>query len=500
MRRPAVRLLLATVALAAGVIAGPVLAQHKGAPATAPAKSAASARGLAVANKPWHGDFDRMLARRMIRIYAPFSRSLYFNDRGTERGLAVEMARDWERHLNRKYAKALGKRPLTVYVAPATRDKLLPHLDAGLADVSIGNLTVTEARREQADFVVGEGGRLTVHEIVVTGPASPEVHELADLSGKRVHVRKSSSYHESLLALNDQLWREGRAPVELVLVPEALEDEDMLDMLDAGLLELIVVDDWKAELWTPVLPRVQARRDLVLRRDATTGWAIRRGSPKLAAEIAEFFASSARTGVAAQRLRTLTRRVRQLRDPTGSAEWKRFADTLAIFERYGGRYDFDPLMLAAQGYQESRLDQSARSHVGAIGVMQVMPATGADMGVGDIHKIEPNIHAGTKYMNLLMSRFFPDANFSPGNRPLFAFASYNCGPGNVAKARRAAAKRGLDPDRWFNNVEVVIAEQIGTETTTYVRNIYKYYVAYRLTLEAHEAAEKARREFVPQRR
>jgi membrane-bound lytic murein transglycosylase MltF len=501
MRLVLVRRLLAAAALAAGMLAGAALAQGHVATSPLPAaKPAGSARALAVANKEWRGDFDRMLARRIVRVYAPFSRSLYFNDRGSERGLAVEMARDWERYLNKKHAKALGKRPLTVYVAPATREKLLPYLDAGLADVSIGNLTITKARLEQADFVAGDSARRTLDEIVVTGPASPEVHDLADLSGKTVHVRQASSYHESLLALNDQFWREGKAPAEIVLVPEALEDEDMLDMLDAGLLQFIVVDDWKAQLWAPVLPRVKVREDLVLRRGGTTGWAIRKGSPKLEAEIADFFANGAAPGIVEHRLRNLSRRVKQLRDPTGSAEWKRFAETLAIFERFGSRYDFDPLMLAAQGWQESRLDQAARSHVGAIGVMQVMPATGADMGVGDIHRIEPNIHAGAKYMDLLMSRFFPDANFSPGNRPLFAFASYNCGPGNVAKARRAAAKRGLDPDKWFNNVEIVIAEQIGTETTTYVRNIYKYYVAYKLTLEAHEAAAKARREFDPQRR
>jgi membrane-bound lytic murein transglycosylase MltF len=191
------------------------------------------------------------------------------------------------------------------------------------------------------------------------------------------------------------------------------------------------------------------------------------------------------------------KRVRELKDPTGSTEWRRFKNTIAIFEKYGQRYDFEPLMLAAQGYQESQLNQQAKSAVGAIGVMQVMPATGAELGVGDIHQVEPNIHAGAKYMDQLMTNYFADANFSPGNRPLFAFASYNCGPGNVARARRTAARRGLDPDKWFNNVEIVVAEQIGTETTTYVRNIYKYYVAYKLTLEAQETAEKARQEMAP---
>jgi membrane-bound lytic murein transglycosylase MltF len=128
-----------------------------------------------------------------------------------------------------------------------------------------------------------------------------------------------------------------------------------------------------------------------------------------------------------------------------------------------------------------------------------MPATGQSMKVGDITRLEENIHAGAKYLDHLMRQYFAGAHFSEGNRPLFAFASYNCGPGNVAKARREAEQRGLDPNRWFNNVEIVIAERIGTETTTYVRNIYKYYVAYRLTVDAQAQAEKARQQVAPAR-
>jgi membrane-bound lytic murein transglycosylase MltF len=244
-----------------------------------------------------------------------------------------------------------------------------------------------------------------------------------------------------------------------------------------------------------VLPKIKVRGDLVLREDAKTGWAIRKDSPKLAAEIQDFFKNWAmKQGVQEYRMSQYMRKVKELKDPTASAEYRRFKATLAIFAKYGKRYHFDPLMLAAQGYQESKLNQQARSHAGAIGIMQLMPATGAQMKVGDIHVAEANIHAGVKYMDQLMSIYFPDARFSEGNRPLFAFASYNCGPGNVARARRAASASGLDPDKWFNNVEVVVARQIGTETTTYVRNIYKYYVAYRLTLDAQAEAAKARQQ------
>jgi membrane-bound lytic murein transglycosylase MltF len=190
-------------------------------------------------------------------------------------------------------------------------------------------------------------------------------------------------------------------------------------------------------------------------------------------------------------------RARQLKDPTASAGWKRFEQTLALFRKYGDKYAFDPLMLAAQGYQESGLDQNVKSAVGAIGVMQLMPATGAELKVGDITLIEPNIHAGAKYMDQLMTRYFPDANFDETNRTLFAFASYNAGAGRIAQMRKEGQKRGLDPDKWFNNVEIVTAEKVGLETTTYVRNIYKYYVAYKLTLDVKEAKEKAREQVAP---
>ena len=463
-----------------------------------PSAKDSTPRKLTIANKPWTGDFDKMLERRMIRVYAPFSRSLYFSDKGRERGIAVELVRDWERYLNVKYAKGLGKRPLTIYIAPATRDKLLPYLNEGLSDVAIGNLTVTEERLKEVDFIPGDEGRKTINEIVVTGPKSPELKMLDDLSGKTIHVRKASSYYESLQKQNEQFKRDGKPESRLILVPDSLEDEDMMEMLDAGLIELMVVDDWKAHMWAQVLPKLKVRRDLVLRANAKTGWAIRKDSPKLTAEIDDFFRNWAmKQGVADYRMNVYMKKVKELKDPTASAEYKRFMETLALFEKYGNKYNFDPLMLAAQGYQESQLNQSARSHVGAIGVMQIMPATGAEMKVGDITVTESNIHAGTKYMDQLMTRYFPDAKFSEGNRPLFAFASYNCGPGNVSKSRKEAAKRGLDPDKWFNNVELVVAEKIGTETTTYVRNIYKYYVAYRLTLDAQAGGERARGQVVP---
>jgi len=461
------------------------------------AKAPGAPRALSTEIKPWKGDFDGMIERRVVRVLVPYSRTLYYNDKGRERGITADNIRDFEQYINKKYAKTLGKRPISVVMFPTTRDELLKDVADGLGDIAAGNLTVTDERKKIVDFVA-PADQKPVSEVVVTGPKSPAIATAEDLSGKTVHVRKSSSYYESLVALNDRLKKAGKAPAVLVLVPDALEDEDMMEMLNVGLLEAIVVDDWKARIWAQILPKVKVNEGAVVRSGGMLGWAIRKDSPKLQEILNEFYANFIKKqNLLEARKKQYFNRARQLKDPTGSADWKRFEQTLALFRKYGGQYGFDPLMLAAQGYQESRLDQQVKSPVGAIGVMQIMPATGAELKVGDVTLTEPNIHGGTKYMDQLMTRYFTDAKFDEVNRSLFAFAAYNAGPGRISQMRKEAAKRGLDPDKWFNNVEIVTAEKVGIETTTYVRNIYKYYVAYKLMLDVEEAQKKARGQVAP---
>src|SRR5262245_23982676 len=449
-------------------------------------------RQLGTENKVWTGDFDRMLERRMIRVLVPYSRTLFFSDKGRERGITAELVRHWEHYVNKKYAAKLGKRPLTVYIIPTTRDKLISQVAGGLGDIAAGNITVTEARLETVDFVAPEDAR-TVNEIVVAGPKAPPIKTADDLAGATVHVRKASSYYESLQTLNERLSKEGKPPAKLVLLPDALEDEDAMEMANAGVLDILIVDDWKAATWAPLLPQLKIIPGAAVRSGGHVGWALRKDSPKLAAELNDFYKDFVRKqGVDTLLKVQAAKRVKEFKNNTADAELRRFEEMLALFRKYGQQYNFDPLMLAAQGYQESGLNQNAKSHVGAIGVMQVMPATGAQLKVGDIKITESNIHAGAKYMDHLMTKYFQDAKFSETNRALFAFASYNCGPGNVAKMRTLAAQRNFDPDEWFNNVEILTSEKIGLETTTYVRNIYKYYVDYKLTVEHMELQHKAK--------
>jgi membrane-bound lytic murein transglycosylase MltF len=459
------------------------------------APSSPQLRHLSTTLPVWTGDFDTMLTKHAVRVVAPYSRSLYYVDEGRERGIAAGLLRDFELFLNQKYKPKLHGRPITVAIAAITRDQLLPSVAQGVADIAVGDLTITPDRLKLVDMPATQHD-VAVHEILVTGPKSPQIGSVDDLSGKTVHVRRTSSYYDSLLALNDRLRQAGKSPVTIILVPNAVEDEDLMEMLNAGVVQAIVVDDWKAKLWAPALPKLRVHSDIVLRDAGRIGWAVRKNSPLLTAEIRDFFDRWLKThGTEQYRLAKAIKQMKQIGNPTEAAELKRFEATVTLFDRYGTQYGFDPLMLTAQGYQESQLDQNKHSHVGAVGVMQLMPATGTEMKVGDIHVIDANIHAGAKYMDQLMAQNFSDTHFTEANRTLFAFAAYNCGAGNVAKARKEAAKRGLNPNVWFNNVEIVIADKIGMETTTYVRNIYKYYVAYKLIQDAKLRTASARSGF-----
>lgn len=455
------------------------------------ATSAGAVTALDHEGEPWTGDFDGMLERRVIRALVPYSRTLYFNDKGAQRGLVADSLKDFELYLNKKLK--LRNRPITIVALPTTRDELLTGLRDGRGDLALGNLTITAERQKRVDFSAPV--RTNVVEIVVTGPDSPTLASLDDLAGQEVHVRRSSSYYESLARLNRRFRTLDKPQMKLTLVPDALEDEDMMDMLGVGLLKVIVVDDWKAELWAGLLPKIRPRPDLAVSEPSDIGWAFRKASPKLAAVVDDFIRRH--PGAFAARYKAYPQYIKRMRNATAEADWQRFEKTVALFRKYGERYRFDYLMVTALGYQESRLDQNARSHVGAIGIMQLMPDTGRSLKVGDITKTEPNVHGGFKYLRQIYDKHLDTEGVDEQNRTLFAIAAYNAGSGRVARLRAEAAEKKLDPNVWFNNVELIAARRVGQETVVYVRNIYKYYVAYKLQLETLEERRAAATKLKP---
>lgn len=442
------------------------------------------------------GDLDAMVQRRLIRVAVPYNRTYYFIDQGVERGLSYEYVRMFEEELNEK--RKTGNLRVHIVMLPLPRDVLLPALNDGRVDMVVAQLTVTPDRQKLVDF--SNPTRSGVNEVLVTGSNVPALTSADQLSGKQVFIRKSSSYYQSAQSLNEQLKAQGKPPVIIEDAPESLEDDDLLEMVNAGLIPGTVVDDYLADFWKQVFSNLKLHDQAPLRRGGQLAVAIRKNSPQLASELNQFIS---RNGLDSTIGRILSKRYLQdtkfVANAASEEERKKFTSLVELFRKYSAEYDVDYLLMAAQGFQESRLDQQVRSPVGAVGVMQVMPATGAEQKVGDITQLEPNIHAGVKYMRFMMDQYYKDEPMDRLNKGLFTFASYNAGPGRIARLREEAKTRGLDPNIWFGNVEQIASERIGRETVTYVSNIYKYYIAYRLITQQQEKRRTARSAVAGQR-
>jgi membrane-bound lytic murein transglycosylase MltF len=480
-----------TYASITGLVA--LLATASPAPTPKPQKPQADSPSAAALERfreqKWTGDLDVMIKRRQIRVLVPYSKTLYFVDRGQQRGLAYDVFRLFEEDFNKRHKKEKIK--VHVVFKPEARGDLIKDLKEGLGDVAMGYLTITPERLKEIDFTTPTAD--DVSEIVVTAPGQPAVASAQGLSGREVYVRKDSSYYESVEKLNGELKKAGKPLVKIRIAPDNLEAEDILEMVNAGLAPATIVDANRAKFWKQVFTKIELHPQAVLRSGGQTAWMIRKNSPHLKKELDDFIARyPAGSSMRNQLLARYLKNTKYAKDATSDAERAKFDQVVKLFRKYCDQYDMDTLLMAAQGYQESRLDQSAKSHVGAIGVMQVMPATGKELAVGDISQIEPNIHAGVKYVRFMLDKYYGKEPMDALNKGLFTFASYNAGPGRISQLRKIAKERGLDPNVWFNNVEIIASEKIGRETVTYVSNIYKYYLAYQLVVEQQKEREQAR--------
>lgn len=446
--------------------------------------------------QPWTGDLPGMEKRRAIRVLVTYNKTNYFLDGARERGITYEAMQLYEKFLNRQLAKQGKKKKhlkMHVLLIPVARDQLFSYLVQGKGDIAAANLTVTPARLKKVDFCAPFA--TGVEELVVTGPGAPALTKLDDLSGKEVYVRRSSSYFESLKKLNRQLKKKGLEPVKIELADENLETEDILEMANAGLVPITVADSHLAGFWSKIFKKIKVHDKLALAKGGKIAWAVRKDSPKLMKSINAFVKKNKQGTLMGNILiKRYFEDTKWAKNALTPENIERFDRTTRFFKKYADKYGFDWLMLTALAFQESGLDNSKVSPVGAVGVMQIMPSTasGPPVSIPNYKKMEANIHAGTKYLRWIYDQYFKDdPKVNQLNKVLFTFASYNAGPARVAGLRKRAAKMGLDPNLWFHNVEEAAARAIGRETVQYVSNIYKYYIAYRQIMAQQQQREKA---------
>jgi len=422
------------------------------------------------------GDLPEITERGLLRVLISFSRTNYFIDFGTARGFEYELLRQYEKHLNE--GRKVSQKIIVAFI-PVPLDRLLSELAAGRGDIAAGGLTVTEGRAKRVTFA--RPYLPNVREIVVSSARAQTLESFADLGGRKVWVRKGSSYAEHLRDLSERLRTTGQPPIKVVDAPAYLATEDLLELVNAGVFDYTVTDEHIATAWAGALPDIRVHPDLAVHSGGSIAWAVRSDNPELRASL-DGFVRTIKKGTLLGNV--LFKRYfsdsKWISNPLSDADQQRLDELAGLFQKYGEIYGFDWLALAAMAYQESGLDQSQRSSAGAVGVMQIRPSTAADKNVDitPIDTVEKNIHAGTKYLAFLRDRYFSDPEIPDGARLDFTLAAYNAGPSRVASLRREAATKGYDPNLWFGNVETIAAARIGRETVTYVSNINKYYMAY----------------------
>ncbi len=433
----------------------------------------------------WYGDLDGMVARRVIRTLVLSGGPQFFYYDGRPRGMIAELLGILQKEINVTLDRGLDQ--VEILPMPVSRDRLIPALLEGEADLIAADLTITDYRSAMVDF--SDPLVRNVDEIVVFAPGEGRwIASVEDLSNHTVYVQRSSSYFEHLRELNEDLVGRGLNPIRIQEANELLRPQDMLDMVNAAMVPATVIDGYKATYWSKVFREMEVREDLVISTGGVIAWAFRKDSPQLAALINDFVHEHRQgTLIGNVLINRYMENLDWVRRSTSQEGIERLRPLMEHFKSSAAEYGLDPFMIAAQAYQESELRHDRKSAAGAVGIMQVKPSTAADQQVGipDISNPADNIRAGSKYMRFLMDHYFSEPGIGSTHQWLFALAAYNAGPAKIQSIRRQAAAEGHDPNLWLENVELVAARRIGRETVRYVRNVYKYYVAYRMAWEDH---------------
>ncbi len=428
-------------------------------------------------DRQWTADLDEILkGPGVIRVLVSYSKTNFTIVNGRPEGLEYELFHEWERSLDRNVGKRAVK-PMVIFITVPS-DQLIPLLLGGRGDIA-ADQAITDERKKLVAFT--EPYIVNVNEVIVTGKAVSGLRTLDDLSGRTVHVVSGSSYAEHLRDLNKRLKKKGRKAVRIIEVDRTLEAEDILEMVHSGIFKITVVDYHIADLWSCVLPYITVRKDIVLNERSNLGWAVRKTNPELLAALNGFIATKARQGTVLGNMlfAKYYGNTKWISNPTTHSEEQKLVRLRSHFRKYAKMYGFDWLKIAAMAYQESQLNQGIRSRKGAVGIMQVVPETAAQLGIRNVAVAENNIHAGVKYLNYLRETYFNDPGISPADKVDFALAAYDAGPAKITALRQKAAELGMDPNKWFFNVERVALRVMGRETVQYVANVDKYFIAYK---------------------
>ncbi|MEO4046611.1 transglycosylase SLT domain-containing protein [Pseudomonas sp. CAU 1711] len=409
-----------------------------------------------------------------LRVLINQSRNSSGEVRGQAIGVEYRRLRAFEQYLNRN---AAGARELRLKMIPRPKDQLLAALQRGDGDlVAPGELLSAHPGQS---ISASAAIRRDVPLVVVGNVRNRHYRRLEDMAGRSLVLPLGSVGAEALLPLNRRLGERGRPPIVVEWADPSLAVEDVLEMVQAGIYPWTAVELPIAERWLKVMPRLRIERHLVVSQERDLSWFVRRDSPMLRASVDRFLAGYRAPADQDAAFQRVYRRSYKVRNPlAGGADRQRLERVRSVLQKHGEQQDLDWLQLAAVAYKESTLNPAARGASGATGLMQITPAAARSVGVGNIQALDNNVLAAARYMARIRREFFPSRQIAEAERMAFVLAAYNMGPQRVQGLRAEARRRGLDPNRWFFQVERVAMERMGLGVVSYVNSVNKYYLAY----------------------
>ncbi len=419
-------------------------------------------------------DLPDMIKNKKVRVLTTLTFSNYFVYEGKAYGYEYSLMEEYKKFLNKGKKRA---DQVDFYYFPVPWDLLVPGLNKGYGDIAAANLTILQERGEEVDFT--DPYQWDLKEVVISREGIEGLQKIEDLSGREVHVREGSSFHYGLMKLNDRLKEKKLAPVEIVALPGLINTGEIIELVNADVLDITVADSHIASIADELLPNIKVYEEIVLNDDVKFGWMVRKNNPQLKTSLNQFIKTIRKgTYLGNVYFKRYFKENPWVREYLKREDFEKFFKYAPLFKKYGEMYGVDWMLVEAQAFQESGLNPGVRSPAGAVGLMQLLPSTAEWMGFKEYSSPENNVHAGVKYLKYLMDQYYPEDEYSATERLRFALATYNAGPGNMQKSVKKSEELGYDPTKWFDNVEMGTMRQVGLEPVHYVRNINKYYLSF----------------------
>jgi len=430
-------------------------------------------------------DLEQVRGSKVLRVLVNQSRNSSGEVKGEPVGIEYYRLRALEHYLN---ARAGDGQQVRIKLIPRAKEQLLGALQRGEGDLAapgelldpavVGGVSSSAPVLDQVPlWLVGRKGERSFSRV-------------EQLSGRTVALTSASAAGALIQQVNQQLALRKRPPVKIEWVDSTLAVEDVLEMVQAGIYHLTVVERPIAQRWARVMPQLRLDTRLQLGQPQAMRWYVRRDAPMLLATVDRFLQGYRAPENQDAAFERIYRRQYRVHNPLAQKDRQRLTSVRAVLQKHGAAQQIDWLNLAALAFKESTLNPTARGSGGAHGLMQITPSAAQRVGVSNTATVDGNVQASARYLALIRRKFFASPQINERERMAFVLAAYNLGPERVQAMRAEARKRGLNGNQWFFQTERVAMEQVGMGPVNFVNSVNKYFLAFNRERAALERVVK----------